>query len=188
MYSMIRKLVIGAVTALVMISCASAAQFTVVDDKVFLVTGTISEGDDEKFKNLIEKYPNIKMFGISSEGGSVYTGINIAYEIAAREMTTIVVKDGVCNSMCPIIFLSGKEMVMMEDQVLGFHPAYFELPNGTREISYEATGQMAWWLGMIGVPNMLVFKLFEVKPTELFMIGKNQLEEYGLNITLLERE
>lgn len=188
MYSMIKKLVIGAVTALVMVSGVSAAQFNVVEDKAFLITGKIIEGDLEQFQNLMIAYPNIGTVAISSHGGSVYEGINIAYEIAVRSMTTMVVKDGVCNSICPIIFLSGENKVMMEDQVLGFHPAFTELPDGTKEVSYEATGHIAWWLGVVGVSNTLVSKLFEVKPTELFMIGKNQLEEFELNIKLLKRQ
>jgi ClpP class serine protease len=77
----------------------------------FLITiaGEIKEGDDTKFKQLLEfrKVLGAVVF-LSSPGGAVGTGINIGREIKARKFVTVVDKDQVCASMCGAIWLAGR--------------------------------------------------------------------------------
>ena len=100
-------------------------------------------------------------------------------------MTTYIPKAGVCDSLCPIIFLSGKEQIMHSDQLLGFHPPYI-IENDVRIVHAETVGHISWWLGRIGVPLDIIWVMMSSTPESMFNVNGYVLNSVGLNIIILD--
>lgn len=162
-----------------------SATMIVGNNDTIYIRGDILEGDGEKFIKLLEISPKASAVDIISVGGIVVEGLIISEEIFKREMTTYIPKDGICDSLCPIIFLSGKEQIMHSDQLLGFHPPYI-IENDVMLVHAETVGHISWWLGRIGVPLEIVWAMMSSSPESIFNVNGYVLNSVGLNIIILD--
>jgi ATP-dependent protease ClpP protease subunit len=109
---------------------ASAANFTAMSgcdegrsDKPctsIYINGKIEPEDGAKWKAFLEtiKTPQA-IVTLNSPGGSVTAGLLIAYDILNREYDTYF-NEGICTSMCAMIWLAGKTRYMSSGATLGF--------------------------------------------------------------------
>lgn len=117
-----------------------------VTGRTLHIDGTITHKVTERFKALIDQYPDIDQVSISSFGGRTNAGVAIASIISKRKLNTVAV--GECSSACTFIFLSGKIRKFDINASLGFHSpkilglsdleSQFESPEVTE--AYEAAG------------------------------------------------
>lgn len=165
-------------------SPAYSAMISVENNNTIFIRGDILPGDGEEFQKVLKLHPEASIVDIVSIGGVVTEGLIISEEIFNRRMTTYVPKDGVCYSMCPIIFLSGKEKIMHMNQLLGFHPPYIEVGND-KIIHTETVGHIGWWLGHVGLPLEIVWAMMASSPNDVFKVDGTELNTVGLDIILL---
>jgi hypothetical protein len=162
-----------------------SATIIIGNNDTIYIRGDILEGDGEKFQKILEISPKASIVDIKSYGGIVYEGLIISEEIFNRGMTTYVPKDGVCDSLCPIIFLSGKEKIMHFDQLLGFHPPYTEEDDGKKIIHADTVGHISWWLGRIGIPLEIVWAMMVSSPEDVFSVNGIELNSVGIDIIIM---
>ena len=117
-----------------------------VTGRTLHIDGTITHKVTERFKALIDQYPDIDQVSISSFGGRTNAGVAIASIISKRKLNTVAV--GECSSACTFIFLSGKIRKFDINAAWGFHSpkilglsdleSRFESPDVTD--AYQAAG------------------------------------------------
>jgi hypothetical protein len=165
---------------------AYSAEIVMIDDSSIYIRGEIVSGDGAAFTTLLEKNPKTKYVAINTTGGLVEDAMSMAYLIYEKKLITVIPENAECYSMCPIIFLSGYEKVMMANQTLGFHPSYTMKPNGERVLHPETSGQLSWWLGVLNVPLEIVWTMMGTSPYNLTAYTGEELNTLGVDIVLIE--
>src|SRR5262249_2822475 len=137
---------------------------------VILIAGEIKEGDDIKFKQLLESR---KVVGggvlLSGPGGNVATGINIGREIKARKLDTFVLKDKVCASICGAIWLAGRIRLAHEDAHIGFHSA-FPKQDGGAAVSGGGNAVIGGYYKELGLSDTAIFYLTNTPPEQMMWL------------------
>ena len=92
------------------------------------IDGKIEPEDGAKWKAFSETIntPHA-IVTLNSPGGSATVGLLIAYDILNREYDTYF-NEGICTSMCAMIWLAGKTRYMSSGATLGFHQARKDIP------------------------------------------------------------
>jgi len=167
---------------------ASAADFTTASgcrdnhsDKSctsIYINGEIEVGDGNKWKFFREtiKTPHA-IVTLNSPGGSVPAGLVIAEDILNRECDTYF-KEGMCNSMCALIWLAGKTRYMSSGVALGFHQA------GRKDIrgnTIQARGDSLFdYYAKLKLPEQTMRYFFSAGPNELAWVTVDKAIELGL--------
>lgn len=150
----------------------------------FLITiaGEIKEGDDTKFKQLLEfrKVLGAVVF-LSSPGGAVGTGINIGREIKARKFVTVVDKDQVCASMCGAIWLAGRIRFVHEDARIGFHSAYLTQDGGSI-VSGGGNAVIGGYYKELGLSDNAIYYLTNTPPQQMMWLDANLATDLGVAV------
>lgn len=184
---MIFKKILMAIGLTFMLTSPShSAMFSTYGDSIITLTGEIVEGDFETFDNILKENPNLRVLNLNSPGGIVNEAFDIAALVFNNGMITSIEVGGECNSMCPIIFLSGREKFMAEDQILAFHPAFVEDIDGNKVPILEANLAISWWLGTVGVPYEVVQIINSVEPDKLSLVGADTAEKLNLGIRVIK--
>ncbi len=93
---------------------------------VAILTGPIVVNDLDKFKQFMDKNPQVTTLILTSDGGHYVTGREIGEIVYQRKLTTVV--DKVCASVCVHIFINGAKRTMVVGiprSILVFHaPRY----------------------------------------------------------------
>ena len=84
------------------------------------IDGVIQFGDEKKFAPLNYNYAVVRL---ASEGGNVYSAIEIGRMVWKRGYTTLVTREDYCASACTLIWLSGRKSAIQVRSVLCFHEA-----------------------------------------------------------------
>ena len=108
-------------------------------------------------------------------------GMAIAKMAKMLDLNTYVEKN--CNSMCAIIFLSGKARQVTKKAVVGVHAAYNK-NNGMRGV--DANSIISWYLGSWGYPEELVHLWVGTSPKKIFNINSKTADQLGLGFTTIE--
>lgn len=147
------------------------------------VVGEIVRGDGVKFLNLIDKNPELKTVWLDSPGGLVVDGMQIAELIKATDMNTYVHTNTSCDSICAIMFLSGKTKFANQTSHIGFHAAF---DTRTNKRSPEANVKIGWYLGSLGYSIDTVNVWFNTSPESIVNVNDAGLrDELDLGITEL---
>jgi hypothetical protein len=84
------------------------------------IDGVIQFGDEKKFAPLNYNYAVVRL---ASEGGNVYSAIEIGRMVWKRGYTTLVTREDYCASACTLIWLSGRKSAIQVRSALCFHEA-----------------------------------------------------------------
>jgi ATP-dependent protease ClpP protease subunit len=142
------------------------------------INGKIELGDGNKWKFFREtiKTPHA-IVTLNSPGGSVPAGLVIAEDILNREFDTYF-KEGMCNSMCALIWLAGKTRYMSSGVALGFHQA------GRKDIrgnTIQARGDSLFdYYAKLKLPEQTMRYFFSAGPNELAWVTVDKAVELGL--------
>lgn len=86
-------------------------------------TGGIKFGVAKELEGFLNAMPDVKTVRLDSVGGRIREAQTMSDLIKARGLSTLVEKQ--CLSACTIVFLGGKDRVILSDARLGFHqPSY----------------------------------------------------------------
>lgn len=89
------------------------------DGRSLLVSGGINDDTAEKLQQALNRAPAVATIVLSSDGGWVAQGLNVAAVIADRKLSTYV--EDKCVSACTIAFLAGRERSASPKARIGFH-------------------------------------------------------------------
>ena len=79
----------------------------------------IENADVDVLTRILEEYPDLKLLELTSTGGSVWAGEQMARMIMDYRLNTRVI--GECSSACVTIFLAGEQRDMERGSMIGFH-------------------------------------------------------------------
>jgi hypothetical protein len=165
---------------------AYPATITLLDDDMIVIDGEILLGDGAAFVDLLNENPKVLYVGVNSNGGTVPDGMEISNAIHERKLTTMIAEGSGCYSMCGIIFLSGDKRVSHVRSGIKLHAPYLEWEDGHVEISFDASAELSWWLGKIGIPLNIVTDMLSRGPDEYIYYSAHDLVAFGVHVTILE--
>jgi len=149
---------------------------------VIFIAGEIKEGDDIKFKQLLESR---KVVGgvvfLSGPGGNVATGINIGREIKARKLVTVVNGDQVCASICGAIWLAGRDRFAHEDARIGFHSAFLEKDGGAA-VSGGGNAVIGGYYKELGLSDTAIYYLTNTPPEQMMWLNAKLATALGVTV------
>lgn len=175
-------------------------EFTPDGETAYLI-GSIPEDYYLRFAAPIRAHKKLRRIVLSSGGGSVIAGYQMANLVRASGLTTYV--DQVCESSCTIVFAAGKERVLAAGGELGFHQSFsvddagkivgaaryqsaglaaVRLSSAKNTFIFEndGDGPIIKALRRIGVRDDFIRKVLETPPTELWSPTPEELTASGL--------
>jgi hypothetical protein len=94
-------------------------------------TGGIKFGVAKELEGFLKAMPEVKTVRLDSMGGRIREAQAMSDLIKARGLSTMVEKQ--CLSACTIVFLGGKDRIILSDARLGFHqPSYRGITSAER--------------------------------------------------------
>ena len=148
-----------------------------------IVKGTIEQGDTVSFLAALNGKDRPVTVWLESSGGSAAEGLAIARMIKTLGLNTYVHSDGKCDSICSIMFLSGKRRMVVTDGRIGVHTAYD--PKTKRPDAY-ANALIAWYLGSLDYPEELVDLWIRTKPDRLVNLNNGPNTSLRLGIETVQ--
>ena len=110
-------------------------------------SGGITFGVAREFEQFLNAMSSIKTVELNSTGGRILEAQKISDLIRSRNLATFVTKD--CLSACTIVFLGGRQRLMMPAARLGFHqPAFRGMTAGDRRAAIETEQQRLQRFGL----------------------------------------
>lgn len=133
---------------------ADAAFFEMQPDgRTLHIVGSLTSYDAPIFGDIIKRNGSIEHIVFTSDGGSMGTAMAIGRYIYEHNITTSV--RGYCLSACAYTWLAGRRTgLSIEDGALvGIHVPFTDTESN---VTLESVAAAAWYLGMIGAPEVLI--------------------------------
>jgi hypothetical protein len=125
-----------------------AHEFQIVGNgQTLQFSGGITFGVAREFEQFLNAMGSIRTVELNSTGGRILEAQNISDMIRSRNLATFVAKD--CLSACTIVFLGGRQRLMMPAARLGFHqPAFRGMTGSDRRAAIETEQQRLQRFGL----------------------------------------
>jgi hypothetical protein len=125
-----------------------AHEFHVVGNgQTLQFSGGITFGVAKEFEQFLNAMVGLKTVELNSTGGRILEAQKISDLIRSRNLATFVTKD--CLSACTIVFLGGKQRLMLPAARLGFHqPAFRGMTATDRRAAIETEQQRLQQFGL----------------------------------------
>jgi hypothetical protein len=125
-----------------------AHEFHVVGNgQTLQFSGGITFGVAREFEQFLNAMVGLKTVELNSTGGRILEAQKISDLIRSRNLATFVTKD--CLSACTIVFLGGKQRLMLPAARLGFHqPAFRGMTATDRRAAIETEQQRLQQFGL----------------------------------------
>jgi hypothetical protein len=134
-------------------------------------SGGITFGVAREFEQFLNAMGSIKTVELNSTGGRILEAQNISDMIRSRNLATFVAKD--CLSACTIVFLGGKQRLMMPAARLGFHqPAFRGMTGSDRRAAIETEQQR---LQRFGLSREFAERANGAAPSEMWYPDQDEL-------------
>jgi hypothetical protein len=133
---------------------AHAAFFDILPDgRTLHIVGSLTSYDAPIFGDVVNRNGSIDRIVLTSDGGSMGTAMAIGRYIYEHNITTSV--QGYCLSACAYTWLAGRRTgLSIEDGALvGIHMPFTDTESN---VTFESVAAAAWYLGLIGAPEVLV--------------------------------
>lgn len=103
--------------------------------------GDMRSGDVDFYRALLKAHPDVTTLVLNSDGGSLWTGEEMARITLDYGLNTVV--DGVCASSCVDLFLAGDTRTMTRGSMIGFHLRHWSA--SAIESYYEEWAEEEGW-------------------------------------------
>jgi len=165
-------------------SCVSnAAEIKVIHagaiDLIY-VNGTIEVGDSSKFSAQVPGDRHAVVF-LNSPGGIVHEGLNIGLQVRQQGFATAVPADGMCASICSMIWLAGSTRYFEKTSMIGFHAAY-SITDGHARVSSSANAEIGYYIGVIGLAPHVARIATEAPPNDMRWMTSTDLLYSGVAV------
>ena len=144
------------------------------DGRSILVSGGINDDTAERLQQALTQTPRIRTIVLSSKGGWVSQGLNLAAVITSRRLSTDVEDE--CSSACTIAFLAGLERVAGPKARIGFHS--FRTV-GMQDASVNSTLLQKVYREA-GLSDAFIARVSKTPPTEMWYPTIGELLESGV--------
>jgi len=149
-----------------------------------IVKGMIEPGDTVNFLSALgNKDVKVVTVWLESPGGNAAEGLAMARIIKTLGLNTYVHIDSKCDSICSVMFLSGKRKMAAIDGKIGVHTAYD--PKTKRPDAY-GNALIAWYLGSLDYPEELVDLWIKTKPDRLVNLNNGPNTAFRLGIETVQ--
>jgi hypothetical protein len=148
------------------------------EPNMFFLFGEIDSRTVLNFDRAIEEFGIPSVLILSSDGGLVDQGLNVARAVHKHGIDTLIPEDAGCYSACALVFLAGKARVA--NGALGVH----QISSASNNLS---SGQVAISdildvLGNFNVPNDLLVDMFRTAPEEMHVLTFEEKMDYGFTL------
>lgn len=134
-------------------------------------SGGITFGVAGELNGFLQAMGNVRSVKLNSQGGRILEAQRMSDLIRARGLTTFVEKD--CMSACTIVFLGGKERVVMPAARIGFHqPAFRGMTASSRRAAIST--EMAR-LQNFGLSRQFAERANTATPSGMWFPDKDEL-------------
>lgn len=166
---------------------SGAAEFTpsVTRDAIF-VDGEIVAGDSARLLMLVGKLNveghRVESIYLSSGGGEVIAGEDLATRIYRLQVSTVVLHHERCVSICVLSFAAGKERYAFEDSWIGVHSVWMAKNEQSDEAAPEdldslgLTAAVARDMAYYGVPSGVITKMLTTPGTDVDWLNAADVE------------
>jgi hypothetical protein len=143
---------------------------------VLRMRGDIREGDYARFKSQFKRNKLIVGLDLSSDGGVLEEGLQIADLVHRKNLVVYVT--GQCNSVCAMIFFSAGKRHFGPQSRIGVHSV-----SDDRDIedsgSMLLTVKLARLSAKLGVPNAAIGKMVITRPRTISYLDQADLSALG---------
>lgn len=161
-------------------------------DGAALITGTIAEGDAQRFAEWLNALPEVpSAFALHSPGGAVSEALTIGRTIRETGLSVVVDADAICFSACPYVLAGGVEREVSRRAYVGVHQHYFDentyLPAFLLVSDIQVgQGEVMNYLGEMGIDPMLMAKSLMTPPDEIYILLPEELDALKLSTILTD--
>jgi hypothetical protein len=131
---------------------------------VLRLRGDIKEGDYARFKSQFRKKDAVIGLDLSSTGGVLEEGVQIATLAHQKNLSVYVSEE--CSSVCAFVFFAAAKRYLAKDSRIGVHSV-----SDTRDIedlsSMRLTLKLARLSAKLGVPNSAIGKMVTTRPSNI---------------------
>jgi hypothetical protein len=145
---------------------------------VLRLRGDFKDGDYARFKSHFRKKDAVIGLDLSSDGGDLEEGMQIAN--LAREKKLSVYVAGECNSICAFVLFAGSKRYLAQDSRIGVHSV-----SNSRDVedlnSRLLTLKLARLSSKLGAPQSAIGKMVTTRPSNITYLDGGDL--YALDIS-----
>jgi hypothetical protein len=147
------------------------------DETVLVINGGISENAARIFRATLNANPQTDTVLLSSGGGHVNVGLEIAEIIHARGLSTWIPADLECASICSVIFLAGQ--ARMVQGRLGVHQVAMNIENNS--IVQTTVGDIVTAINKYGVDPRLFERFLQTPADKMYFLRLRDVINWGVN-------
>ncbi|WP_426526283.1 hypothetical protein [Bradyrhizobium sp. McL0615] len=139
---------------------------------VLKLRGVVDDGDFARFRSYFSSDRRIVGLDISSEGGSLFEGSQIAHMTRLKRLVTYVSKE--CNSVCAFIFLASRKRFVSQIARIGVHSV--SNPHGGEDPrTLRDTVRLARVSAKLGIPPSTIGKMVATPPRKISYLDRDEL-------------
>ena len=131
---------------------------------VLRLRGDFKDGDYARFKSQFRKKDTVIGLDLSSTGGDLEEGMQIATLAHQKKLSVYVSKE--CSSVCAFVSFAAAKRYLAKDSRIGVHSV-----SDSRDIedlsSMRLTLKLARLLAKLGVPNSAIGKMVTTRPSNI---------------------
>jgi hypothetical protein len=146
---------------------------------VLRLRGDFKEGDYARFKSHFRKKDAIIGLDLSSDGGDLDEGVQIANLSRQKKLRVYVAEE--CDSVCAFVFFSATKRYVAQDSRIGVHSI-----SNSRDIedlsSKRLTHRFAMLLAQQGVPKSAIRKLITTRPSDITYLDATELSALDTSV------
>ena len=135
------------------------------DVALIVISGEISDGDSEKFRQVALTSKRAVVF-LDSNGGSTIEALEIGKLIKIAGFSTYVSSYAPCNSACSLVWVAGSKRFLGEGGKVGFHATYIE-NNGKRMESGVGNAIVGSYLDQLHLSERAIIFATSAAPDEI---------------------
>jgi hypothetical protein len=151
------------------------------------LSGEITPGDADRLLAEVKGAMNdrrvIAGIRLSSPGGNVGEGFNLARIVRDAKIATIVPDRATCASACFIVFAAGSEKFADHTARVGVHGAASDRSQHETDQSRAATIIMARVVKELGVPPGIIGQMVVTPPDQMVWLSPDDLRSMGTTMT-----
>jgi len=134
-------------------------------------SGGITFGVTQEFERFLNAMAGVRSVRLNSTGGRILEAQKMSDMIRSRDLATVVALD--CLSACTIVFLGGKERLMLSSARLGFHQPAFRGMTAADRSAAIATEQLR--LQGFGLSSAFAARATTASPSGMWYPDQDEL-------------
>lgn len=149
---------------------------------VILFHGEITEDSPRALIRALEAAPGTRAIWLDSIGGAVFSALEMADEIHARGLATVIAPEAICASACAYVFMAGHDRVALGG--LGVHQFASDTPGGWGGLgegeAQSVAAAILERMSTFGAPPRFMVKMLETPNDDMYWFTADELVSDGI--------